>query len=103
MAALIPALIKLAMSGGFRGRGGGGGGYSGGGRSSGGSRGGYSRQPREPKEPKDPDEISMDYVDKNARKELINPGAPVDYSKMLKDLDSEIDNLHSVLRSFGAD
>ena len=88
MAALIPALIKLAMSGGFGGRGGGGG------------RGGY---PKQPKPPEDPDAVSMEYLEKNARKDLINPGAPVDYSKMLKELDSEIDNLNSVLRSFGGD
>lgn len=95
MAALIPALIKLAMSGGFRGRGGGGGGggasRSGGG---GGRSGGGGGQ-------KDPDAISMEYVDKNARKELINPDPPPNFLKLSSEMDEEIDRLKDVLRGLG--
>ncbi len=62
MAALIPALIKLLMS---RRGGGGGGGYS---------KGGYGG--REPKPQRSPEEYSMELLDKNARKAMIQQDDP---------------------------
>lgn len=62
MSALIPALIQMWL----RGRGGGGGGGGGGGAR------------------KSPEEVSWDYMDKNARKALIGGGDDDDALKMIE-------------------
>lgn len=97
MSALIPALIKLALSG--RGRGGGGGGGSSRG-GYGGGRGGYGRAPK-------PQKSDWDWLEENASKQFNRPDELEDEtSRQLKDamreLDDEDAELDRLLGGFGS-
>lgn len=95
MSALIPALIKLAMSGRGRG-GGGGGGYGGGGYGGGGGRGGYGRAPK-------PQKSDWDWLEENASKQFNRPDEEDDTTaaalrQELNSLQAESDELGGILR-----
>lgn len=82
MAAIIPALIQLAIG---HLRGGRGGGVS--------ARGGGSGGGREPKPKQTPEEYSMELLEKNARKSMINP----EEADMPEDIKTGISALQGLL------